>query len=135
MKKNKFRQIFVFLLSGLLGFLVEASTIHFATAYLSFGPNVPRLVSYPIALTLTWYLNRRYGFSVNGKIKISEFGKYTASNLVAQFCNIVLYILFVNFTPIEKQPILALVLATTFSMVLSFVFYSKFVFVTSKQHQ
>ena len=97
MKKNKFRQIFVFLLSGLLGFLVEASTIHFATAYLSFGPNVPRLVSYPIALTLTWYLNRRYGFSVNGKIKISEFESIRLQillpNFVISFCIFYLLIL------------------------------------------
>jgi len=130
---DRHRQIAVFVFAGILGFIIEASFIHYSVLLLKTNTQIPRLISYPLALILTWYVNRTYGFRMQYKPNFKEFFRFIKSNLAAQSSNIILYLLMTEYSSyLAVNPILALVIATAISMIVSFTLYQGYVFVSRK---
>lgn len=129
MKITVRRQVLVFGIAGGTGFFIEASIIQFAVTYLESGANTPRLLSFPLAFIWTWYINRTYGFQVSAKPNIDEFLRFLQSNILAQLVNIGLYFALTRKSEFFSDlPVLALILATSISMVVSFTLYRLYAF-------
>jgi len=123
------RQILIFAFAGGVGFLIEAGIIHYGVTYLSLDAQMPRLVSYPLALVWTWYINRTYGFGVMTKPNWREFIRFVQSNFVAQLTNIGLYLIMTSWSDrLAQSPLIALVIATAISMCVSFALYRFYAF-------
>ena len=123
-------QILFFLVAGTLGFAIEAITIYAAVNILLIDPYTPRLISYPIASFVTWYINRRFGFKIVKKPKCSEFFRFIHSNILAQLANLSLYFFLISLSStLAQHAILMLMVATFVSMLVSLFMYKNYVFV------
>jgi len=122
------RRVKVFIIAGLIGFSIEVLIIYLGTNYLKMGPSSPRLISYPLALFITWKINRIFGFQVEEPANLKEITKYAFSNILAQGLNLSSYFLLVSLTFLSNLPTVALVCSTLLSMFISFVCYAKFAF-------
>ena len=60
------RQILLFAISGVLGFVVDAGIVQFLVRELAFNPYGARVLSFLAAATTTWSFNRRYTFAGHG---------------------------------------------------------------------
>jgi putative flippase GtrA len=60
------RQILLFAISGVIGFMVDAGIVQFLVRELAVNPYGARVVSFLAAATTTWSFNRRYTFAGHG---------------------------------------------------------------------
>jgi putative flippase GtrA len=60
------RQILLFAISGVLGFVVDAGIVQFLVRELGANPYGARVVSFLAAATTTWGFNRKYTFAGHG---------------------------------------------------------------------
>jgi len=128
-RKSLKRQHAVFLIAGLMGFATEASIIRLGIEILDAHPVILRAISFPIAVLVTWIINRHFGFRVTAPVSFGEFVRYFNSNVIAQSANFIIFTLLTySLSHFKKWPELALLLATTVSMLISFKLYSAHVF-------
>ena len=126
---DRIQQFVVFLFAGFSSFLIESCTIYYFVEHLNSNPVLPRLFSYPTGLILIYYINRNYGFRLTDKANIKEFLRFLKINLLTISTNTLLYLFFVNYiTYLENYPVLALLIATSVSMIISFIYYRIYVF-------
>jgi putative flippase GtrA len=128
------RQVLSFGLVGGIGFLVDASVL-VATLHFGFGLYFGRVVSFLVAVTATWILNRRYTFRVKGKPKlIYEWWRYTISQLAGASVNLgVYYLLVLNSIEIVAHPTLGVAAGSLSGMIVNFLLARKYVFATRAQ--
>jgi len=60
------RQILLFAISGLIGFIVDAGIVQFLVREIGMDPYGARVLSFLAAATTTWGFNRRYTFAGHG---------------------------------------------------------------------
>ena len=60
------KQLLLFAISGVLGFVVDAGVVQFLVRELAFNPYGARVISFLAAATTTWAFNRRYTFAGRG---------------------------------------------------------------------
>ena len=60
------RQILLFAVSGLIGFVVDAGIVQFLVREIGMNPYGARVLSFLAAATTTWGFNRRYTFAGHG---------------------------------------------------------------------
>ncbi len=75
------REILLFLVSGGLGFLVDASVVQVLVSLFDVNPYASRVVSFLCAASATWAFNRRYTFA--GKRRYASARGELARYLVA----------------------------------------------------
>ncbi len=75
------REILLFLVSGALGFLVDASIVQTLVSLFDINPYAARVVSFLCAASATWAFNRRYTFA--GKRRYASARGELARYLVA----------------------------------------------------
>lgn len=81
------RELLLFAVSGVLGFVVDAGIVQALVRGLDFNPYGARVLSFLAAATTTWGFNRRYTFS--GRSNGSRRGQL-ARYLVAMACGFAL---------------------------------------------
>lgn len=81
------KQIFLFAISGALGFAVDAGIVQFLVREFAFNPYGARVLSFLAAATTTWSFNRRYTFAGHsGGSRRRELLRY----LIAMACGFAL---------------------------------------------
>lgn len=101
-----------FIVVGTLGFMVDAGVVTLLAAA-GAGPWLARLVSFAVAVSTTWVLNRRYTFrhrSPRHNSSRKNFGYYVAACLVGGGLNLGTYALLVSRVPLFAE-VLALAVA------------------------
>ena len=90
-------------------------------------PKYSRIITIPLAILLTWYLNRTFTFKNKNKQKIKQYGKYFMVIMFGISINYSVYIYFLElFQTVRYGFILALCLGSISSMFFNFAF-SKFI--------
>ena len=118
------RKLAVFIFAGLTGFALEATAIRLAQYSEIVGTGTVRVLSLPVAVFVTWHINRTYGFQITRPATAGEFVLYCKFNGLAQVSNILTYMYLCNFSSyFGAHPIVALTLATSCSMIVSFLGY------------
>ena len=116
---------------GLIGFLIEYSIVSLFVNVFALSAFLPRFLSFPLALLITWQLNRKFTYRVSAPSSWSEFVRYLKVNGISQSSNLLLYA--IGCSPlVGLSPLNALMLATLFSVVLSSCLYARFVFNKAK---
>ena len=127
LSKEKVRQIFGFLIAGISGFLLEYAIIYYLVLIFEVNAIAPRFLSFPLAVLLTWYINRRLTFNKQTPANLSELIRFIKSTALAQAANFLSYsIILINVTYISA--LIALLIASIISINISFFLYLKYVF-------
>lgn len=123
------RELFVFGVVGVIGFVVDAGVLYLCKATL--GLYVGRLVSFVCAVFATWLLNRQFTFRhrESGVSLTREFGRYFVSMLGGGAVNYATYAILVYFvTFVALQPVWGVAAGSLAGMLVNFVLAKFFVF-------
>ena len=115
------RMIFGFCFAGILGFVAEFSLIQLGI-YLGFGAIIPRFISLPTAILITFFVNRLIAFSNFMPITGQEIVSYYAAMMFGATFSLVLYSLLIF---INSSVEFCLVVATTCTALLNFMMSRK----------
>jgi putative flippase GtrA len=119
----------IFFSVALIGFFTESVVIQILTTYFNVPPFEVRFYSIPVAVFITWLINRKITF--NSKNHVGwEVGKYIAVQAVGGVINLsIYYILLLHQNFYIISPIVALLTASIFSVNFTYVASQKFVFI------
>jgi putative flippase GtrA len=98
------RSFALFVLAAAVGFVVDAGVVTALVRLLGWGPWEGRFVSFPLAVTSTWLLNRRYAFRGTGHSdRRVEYAAYWAIQLAGAAVNFGIYGLCLHIAPVLAQ--------------------------------
>ncbi len=92
---------------GAFGFVLDGGLLYLLLQW-QFDPFLGRGISFPIAVTATWYLHRTWTFSI-GRVAASrhEYKRYMLVQIFAAVANYAIYALLLQF--VEHTPVNALI--------------------------
>jgi putative flippase GtrA len=135
MKRLVFRRklparVVLFTVVGGIGFLIDGGVLTLMVKVAHLNPYVGRLVSFPVAASVTWYLNRRWTFiSEVYKRKAPEYIRYMVIQIIGAGINLATYALLILFiSSLASLPILPLAAGALIAMVFNFLGLQFFVF-------
>jgi putative flippase GtrA len=96
------RQFFVFGVIGTAGFVVDTSTLYLAMGFMGLDHYSGRVVSWFVAATFTWAMNRRFTFS-DSRPPFRQWLAFLASNAVGGLVNFGIYAAMVTFMPLVAE--------------------------------
>lgn len=122
-------QFLRFALVGAAGFIVDASTLK-AAMYLGAGHYSGRVISYLVAATFTWSLNRRYTFREQQDANLfREWIKFLAANLAGGGINYATYAALVALSPtVEAWPTIGVAAGSIAGLAVNFTLSRLLVF-------
>jgi putative flippase GtrA len=98
-RRQTLRQFLRFGLIGTAGVFVDASALYGAMHGLGLGHYSGRILSWLIAATFTWSMNRRFTFE-DDRPALVQWMKFLAANAVGGLVNYGVYCLLVYFSPV-----------------------------------
>lgn len=130
----KYNQIYKFIFVGTIGFIVDACILELILRTLNVGLFFGRLISFSIAVIITWQLNRKFVFKQikqpkDIKAVIYEFCKYILASSVSMSMNICIYMISAySFALCSKYPSLAVAIGSLCAMLITFLISKYWVF-------
>jgi len=124
------KQIMYFSAVGFVGFLIDAGGVFLLMRLTDLSPVLARIPSFACALLVMFALNRKFTFAeaLDPNI-IKAFGKYLSANALSQALNFSIYTtLVLTFALLHEHPILAVSIASTSVMSLTFLLSKYWVF-------
>ena len=87
-----------FCLVGLVGFAIDGGLLYLLLVS-QFDPYFARALSFPVAVTVTWYLNRHWAFGIRPSIpgKGRDYRRYILIQVVGAMGNYLIYALILIF--------------------------------------
>lgn len=118
-----------FLVIGSMAFLIDAMILQALVSLAGFSPFLGRFFSFSVAVVFTWLANRTVTFGLKYPPHLREFFGYVFSQSIGLGINVGIYSLCIlNYEITHEFPVLALVPATSASMMFNFFSMKKFVF-------
>jgi len=123
-------RIVYFLLAGSAGFLVDAAILTALVSLAGWSPYAARIVSFSVAVTVTWYLNRNFTFRDRPAQRIGhEYLKYAIVQGVGITINYGVFSVIVFLSAhAARLPVLALVPASAVAMFATYLGMHRFAF-------
>lgn len=121
-----FYKVMRFAVVGTVGFVTDAGLLWLATRKAGLDPYTARLVSFSIALIITWALNSTFTFKSREKRSKRQFGSYVAVQVSSFGLNYALYSGLV--WQGDVSPLVALAIASIIAMFYSFTAMNLWVF-------
>jgi putative flippase GtrA len=128
--RQELKQFIPFCMVGGIGFAVDAGILALLVHGFGLGPLVSRLVSFPCAMTVTWYLNRRVTFShaVSNKPR-QEWLRYAMVSMAGNLVNFIVYIACIRLSQtMYAYPEIALAIASIVALVFNYLGSSRYAF-------
>jgi len=126
-----------FVLVGAIGFLIDAGILTALMQGLDFGHYGARAISFTIAVTATWYMNRRWVFERNA-IHMSgrEYTSYLSVQVIGALINLSVFAAVIEFVPgLAKIPVIPLAVGAAVALIFNFSASSRFVFADAKSQK
>ncbi len=124
-------QFLKFGMVGTLGFIVDTAVLYFCIYMLSMGPYAGRVISFLIAVTVTWVCNRTYTFKDRKKTDRLhiEWSKFFVACLGGFFFNYGSYALLITHSSIVAlYPIIGVAVGSLTGMFFNYFTAKHFVF-------
>ncbi len=80
-------QFIRFCIVGIIGFVFDASILHLLVTGMQTNPYTARVVSFLVAASITWMINRHYTFQVSHRANRTEWARYVAFMMVGALMN------------------------------------------------
>jgi putative flippase GtrA len=111
-----------FTLIGAIGFVVDGGILTLLNSAIGLDVIRARLVSFSIAMTVTWYLNRNKTFAhLKDQDAAGEWGRYALVNSIGALLNLAIFLwLIQRHRVLAEWPILALAIAASVALVFNF---------------
>jgi putative flippase GtrA len=125
-----FEQAGRFVAVGAIGFLVDGGILTLLHSVFNLSLLQARLVSFSVAVSVTWYLNRQHTFSERRDSRaMNEWGRYAAVNAVGALLNLGIFLWLVyRFEAFANWPIVPLAIAASIALVFNFLASRKIAF-------
>lgn len=113
------RQVMRFGVVGILGFVVNAGILQLLASHI--GPVWGQLLAFPVAATVTWWMNRKYTFGVSSNRWHVEWLRYIVANVFGWgVVNGIYFALILNYSPFYDHPWLAVTVGAAAGMFVNF---------------
>jgi putative flippase GtrA len=124
-----------FLAAGAIGFLVDASILATLVHSFGWGDYTARIVSFSGAVTVTWYLNRRFAFAgTRTANRRREYTRYLGVQFAGMLVNFIVYSVCIAASPtMDRWPVLALAVGSAVALLFNFAGSRIFVFTGSNR--
>lgn len=120
-----------FVAVGAIGFLVDATILAILVHGYEWGDYTARIVSFLCAVTVTWYLNRKYAFAAGQTSnRRQEYTRYIAVQGTGMLINFLVYALCIETSALmDAWPVLALAAGSVVALLFNYVGARVFVFI------
>ena len=124
------RQALRFAAVGVLGFLVDAGVLMAGRSVLGLDLYSARGLSYIVAVTSTWALNRAFTFKEHASSsKLVEWARFFAANTLGGAINLGVYAALVNYVPVvHAVPVLGVAAGSLSGLCVNFTLSRLYVF-------
>ncbi|HVJ28948.1 MAG TPA: GtrA family protein [Gammaproteobacteria bacterium] len=117
-----------FVVVGSLGFIIDATVLSLLVHVWDWHPYAARALSFPPAVTVTWFCNRRWVFSRTPD-PAREYGAYFSVQAVGAGINFGVYALLLALVPtLERVPLVPLVAGSALALVFNYSAARRWVF-------
>ena len=115
---------------GVIGFLIDGGVLTLLVETSDAGPYIGRAISFPLAVTATWYLNRHWAFAQRLNFKMgAEYTRYFGIQIVAALINLSVFtVLIVTYASLGAHPIIPLAIGALVAMLFNFFAAQQLVF-------
>ncbi len=119
-----------FVLVGAIGFLVDAGILTALVTGFSVGHYGARAISFTVAVTATWYMNRRWVFeTITAHRSSREYTAYLVVQVIGAVINLSIYVAVIELVPrLAQTPVIPLALGAAVALLFNFSASSRFVF-------
>jgi putative flippase GtrA len=119
-----------FVIVGAIGFLVDAGILTALVTGFGAGHYVARAISFTVAVTATWYMNRRWVFDrVTAHKSSREYTSYLVVQVIGAVINLSIYVAVIELVPkLAETPVIPLALGAAVALLFNFGASSRFVF-------
>ena len=119
-----------FLMAGSAGFSVDALILTALVSLLEWSPYLARVLSFSVAVTVTWYINRNFTFADRPSRHVgSEYARYLVVQIVGVIVNYGTFSAIVMVSSLSATwPVLALVPASLVAMFVTYLGMHHFAF-------
>ena len=119
-----------FAVVGAVGFAIDALILTLLMAGAGIDPYSARAVSFSVAVTTTWYLNRRYVF---GRAEVPmtrrEYLSYVVVQIIGAVINLAVFVAAIElFDELRNVPVIPLAMGAGLALIFNFGASSRFVF-------
>ena len=122
-------KLFLFAIVGTIGFAVDTFFLYLCKE--AFGLYIARLISFFMAVIVTWLLNRQLTFKKEAakENKGKEFFSYFAFMLIGGVLNYMAYSVSIHFSPfISSYPVIAVAIGSICGLLVNFTTSLLFIF-------
>jgi putative flippase GtrA len=115
---------------GAIGFAVDGGVMQLITATTGVSPLIARAFSFPLALSVTWALNRTWTFETGRtRAPLSQYRRYVAVQIAGFAINYAIFAGLVMMGGVWRDwPLLALMVGALVSMIFTYVLSRQLVF-------
>jgi len=120
-----------FIVVGGIGFMVDAGILTVLVHTLAWDPFGGRILSFLVAILVTWVLNRQWGFRKGkSKLKHREFVRYFSAQILGILINYgIFYGVLITYPSLEIYPVIPVAAGSAVAMTFNFIVLHLFVFV------
>lgn len=124
-----------FIVVGSIGFLVDASVLAALVHGYGWGDYSARAVSFAVAVTVTWLLNRVFSFAAGRTDdRRTEYARYVAVQGIGMAINFAVYAACIVLSPfMDRWPVVALAAGCSVSLAFNYTGMRVFVFTGSEE--
>jgi putative flippase GtrA len=125
------RRLARFMVVGGVGFVVDASVLTVLVSFGNMGLYSSRAVSFLLAVSVTWYMNRVWTFqTTDNKRHRQEYVRYILVQVVGALINLGIYVYCIETIPkMADYPVLPLMIGAVVALMFNYLFSRKLVFV------
>ncbi len=106
---------------GAIGFCVDAGVLTALVATDVAGPIAARFFSFPLAVFVTWLLNRAFVFGSRSKGPLSEYARYFAVQVLGAATNLLVYLsALATFPALRAWPVVPLAAGAVVALFVNF---------------
>jgi len=120
---------------GVIAFLIDAVAFQATVSLAHASPYVARLVSFVVAATAAWWLNRTFTFADADNVRPDlQWARFFAANLVGGSVNYATFALMIATLPLAAAyPVIALAAGSLCGLLFNFTAYRRYVFRTDEE--
>ena len=123
-----------FVVVGAIGFLIDAGILTLLMTGFGLDHYSARAISFTVAVTFTWYMNRRWVFekstaSMSGR----EYSSYLVVQVIGAVINLSVFVAVIEIVPtLTNLPVVPLAVGAVAALLFNFSASSRFVFSESR---
>lgn len=121
-------RFFRYAIVGGIGFAVDGGALTLLVNGLAYGHYISRLVSFPLAVTVTWLINRRWVFAA-GTPSGREYSGYFVVQVIGALINLGIYVVVIELFPgLASLPVIPLAVGSAVALFANFLLVRRWVF-------